>query len=849
MVSEEEEKCNSLGNSDLKGNFKSLNRACDQCRARKIKCNGLSVCNQCTQRSMECTYLYVPKKAASKKVVKKRGRPKKTNSLVNDLVSLSSLSPSTHSPANKVTKPEVNNVENRLERMESMMTTLMNNINLQKNESSLLLNINNDEFKSSLSTTDSSSANSLDYNNIETEEEIDKSIVNSGTIVLPSMFLLSEQGRKLTENSLKDPSLIIPLKSVIEFASPLEKNLLSVWVEPIEKCELSPLPSRELIECFLFHFKKVHFFADFVCIKTVQNLFKMYCDYRDHLIPRPKFKYSDFLLMNSVLLFSCCALIELNSMEVKDCGKLPEVNELKYLEQKLLDNAIFYFHRVSVISNGLSSVSGCAILAVYADGASLSRAALLIASTGIRHAQQMGLHREESYRGLSAYERSTRLRIWWSCYSLDKSMCFRWGHAPIIDDSEISAPPLPGFEKFWSFNQQYKKNEPKTREKKKFQIQELLDNVLSEEPAHHGLLTFINIDFSIILSEIYKKLLGANALKGKTREQILQTQEELLHDLECWKNNLPRWLQPQNELSDEYIKRIDEMKHAGLFLTIHKVVLITAHNVYYHHLRMIINTTVACRMFSEFPEKRVNELVIESRLEDARSILRMTCLVDGWFVSYANFFIFYPFDAFVLLCAHYIQASSTTSTKYAKKDIMLMIKVINKYFEPFSLDCKRSEKGWLIGSVVKCVLYLTIYSLRENGKEINLPTDIQRVLESIFKPIFDFQNGKIPIDELVLTPANKIKLMSIKRRDFVDLPIDFSPFKTPVVRSNYPRVHNTVEKNNEAFPLPSISSLLQPNDLSTNAADDWTEENEQLFHNLLQVPNYMVDGWLDGLNI
>ncbi|KAG6003376.1 hypothetical protein E4U21_002092 [Claviceps maximensis] len=52
--------------SDPRRRFCKVRQACDSCRARKIRCDGLRPCANCLHVSCECTYLAVPKKTGPK---------------------------------------------------------------------------------------------------------------------------------------------------------------------------------------------------------------------------------------------------------------------------------------------------------------------------------------------------------------------------------------------------------------------------------------------------------------------------------------------------------------------------------------------------------------------------------------------------------------------------------------------------------------------------------------------------------------------------------------------------------------------------------------------------------------
>lgn len=836
---------------------KRISKACDQCRAKKIKCDGFETCSKCSIKGTECTYNYVHKQRMKKdggtveKPKVKRGRPKKI--IIRD-TEIESDSSSPHENAF--------GLENRLAMMEEMMHALMKKVSSSQSSPASFFtgdfsSVANPIGKpssdmSSISTVTSNTLLSTEKRN--TPEQVVSVVYESGMFLQTSMFILSPPGLKWVESTLKNPKTLSPLVSIIKFAAPFEQNLLAEWVDPVEQSNLQPLPDRIMIEELFKYLKLSICITRVIDIGYLEKLFKEYCDFRDNLIPEPQFTYGDYLLMNSSLLIACSTLVELATATELDTPEGLSLEEIRLIEHKLFDNAIFYYHRCSVISHGIPSISGSIILAFYADSISLSRAAFLIGSTAIRQAQQMGLHREESYRGLSPTERSIRLKIWWTSYIFDKEMCFRWGHSPVINDDDVSAPALPGTEAFWSFNE---RTAVKTRDRRVYDIQAMLDGLTTSDNLV-DLDLYINVDYAFIISDVYRTLLSANSIKKASHETIIATRDSLFKDLDTWRSTLPVKLRPTEVYSKEFKEAFSALGNDPSSSNIYWIVMISSFNIRYHHLRMIIGRTTShylCELEYENPGISPNPDHIRIGLGSARAVLEVACLVDSRFGNYANYLIFYPFNAFLTISAFYIYKSDGEADIIVK-DLELLMAAVNTYFNPFSDDNRRNEKGWLFSAVAKCMLFITIQSIEDKGTKLNFSEQFLSECDKIFDPIKAFMDEDIHIDDLVLTVRNKMQLLDVKNKQFASLPVNFksqSEF-SPLSAVNTPQYNDfsvasmlNTERNAQRLQQPQqISHSIAGADMHIENGNDWNFDGTELFlQNMLNIPNYMMESGVD----
>ncbi|GMF07499.1 unnamed protein product [Ambrosiozyma monospora] len=170
-----------------------------------------------------------------------------------------------------------------------------------------------------------------------------------------SISIFSKTGVNWMASKFKDPYVMFPLKNMMTNMIRLEPEIFSVWVDPIDRSKVSPLPPRNIVESLLHSTVNLSFF-DKSLEEKARTIAKSYCDYRDGLIPEPRFTYGELLLLNAILLLSCT--IHLDKSKV---GLVPE-NEriagdvLEKYGRYFLDNTLFYFHRVALVSDGLTVI-------------------------------------------------------------------------------------------------------------------------------------------------------------------------------------------------------------------------------------------------------------------------------------------------------------------------------------------------------------------------------------------------------------------------------------------------------------------------------------------------------------
>lgn len=1050
---------------------KKTRKACDQCRSRKVKCDGLPTCTRCVNKGFPCTYNYVFKKRLRKKMQemvnqpkRRRGRPRKSSIVNSPLVSdrdpaaeaagpassnntstsnlgstsgryagslgastpastvgagaaaavsaqqylpqplplpipmstsvsaplgaaeatfpypvanntsfagaipsydagfyrntvpsnplaLSQLSGSpAPAPAPAHATEQDSSVEQRLQKMESMISLLLDKVSSKSPRPSALSAANfgpsqagtggcagalsltgvNLDASSARATSDiASNSNSnthasftMNHNTFSGSERSKandspqlfesgcSSLTNPeslqkwvGLLMHTSIFFLSPIGMKTLENKMENPEALAPLKQIVQVSTPCERKIISIWTNPIYESQLTPLPSRANIECLLQALSAPFFLLKVLDVGYLKHLLRLYCDFRDGLIPEPYFSYSDYLLMNSSLLVACLVIEEFSEKALNGGGPMPDFKSLREVSDNLLDNALFYYSRLSVISGGVSSIVGSLFLAFYADSISLSRAAYLISSSAIRQAQELGLHIEETYRTLPQHERALRLNIWWACYVFDRELCIRWGQTPVINDNDISAPPLPGFEAYWSPNQTAEQG-PSKRSIYHFEIQTLLEPLLENPSSSIDLEQYISTDYAFITAKVYDNFLRAGALKNVSKKEAKERLIHTIAELDYWKESIPKPIRPRTKEDDDksFYEFIEKLTLTNTMYSLHLMIMATSLHVRYHHVKLMVFRAYTKHCFVEYGDRIDDELLSEPTIS-ARNILHMSCVVDSRFGNYVNYFIFYPFNAFLSICGLYILLEKEPPD--LRSDLQLLIDSIKLHFTPFVSNKKHHEKGGMVELVLKGMLYATYVTCKSRFGDI--PLEGLEVLDDARA----IAEGNKTAAEIVCPVLNMIETRVSPERPLCKLPYFYnqnpSLFITKDDNSHsresplHSASHSPIDRpsqlsdipilvGNDTDRTPNVSFLLSPSHQPTegnirlNPANATTvgfkaegsedknpflsngavkldkdpepdyfnmsdvNSKDTLFHNMLNIPNYFFDYLYEDTN-
>lgn len=576
-----------------------------------------------------------------------------------------------------------------------------------------------------------------------------------------SISFFSSRGLKWMDNQVQNRQITAPLRKFLSTVVKVEHKMLSVWVDPIEKSELAPLPSRKIINKLLREVQGPSILSKLIDLNLVNRLYKTYCDYHEHLTPEPQFTYSELLLMNVALLMSCTLYSDRAGLyNIED----PELTRpiIGNMVVDLLNNALFYYHRVSVVFDGLTGIKGSLLLALYADLISLSQSAYLISSTAIRQAQDMGLHRSATYMDLSPNEKSRRLLVWWSCYAYDRDLCMRCGKPPIISDDDVSAPPIPGFEKYWTFNKESLNN----RDIIYTNLSLKLEKLLKEHQI--GITAFyLSTQYSFIVSKSYKLLFAANSLLHKSPLQIYRMVQSLLQDLEEWRMSIPRILRPTKGMDPKFTKYIEREKREKTGYSLYCIYIFVSLYFRYYHMRLTLSKAIIKIKFLFSPSAISKQLfdminkVGQSGVDASLIILNMACKLKS--VEFANFCLFYPFGAFIAISAYTLQKPDAENSKRNVKALI----ACTRHFFSRSTTKPNNSKWWVIDRIIRRLLFIVVRTVCKHNPTLNFDC------EDLFDEIIDFmkKNGGIKKAETDRVIPHKHSVNTRSKRSVYNVPV------------------------------------------------------------------------------
>ncbi|CAK9441786.1 uncharacterized protein LODBEIA_P56540 [Lodderomyces beijingensis] len=214
------------------------------------------------------------------------------------------------------------------------------------------------------------------------------------------------------------------------------KSFVQKWIDPPlvdqrQKMELLETPFLSDPKTLITELISVHY-KDATVVKMLVGVSRLKDMFDDYYRKKRKFKVSEFLIMTSCLLVSSVVKIEKRVDRETD-------KYLRQLQRKWLDNAIFYYQRLNVVSDGIETIEAISLLIVYLESSWITGHFNYIPLTvAIRYAQEMGFHRSESLQNLDLKEQERRRLLWWFCQFLDTEMCFKTGKPPAINVEDVS---------------------------------------------------------------------------------------------------------------------------------------------------------------------------------------------------------------------------------------------------------------------------------------------------------------------------------------------------------------------------------------------------------------------------
>ena len=330
-------------------------------------------------------------------------------------------------------------------------------------------------------------------------------------------------------------------------------------------------------------------------------------------------------------------------------------------------------------------------------------------------------------------------------------------------------------------------------------------------------------------------------MKNLSLIEIKERLNETLNEIENWRNNIPKKLRPDNSLNNfEFNENIEVLKNKNDKFSNYKMIVALGFNVKYHHIKLMVFIAYSKYYYLEFGKECIEREIYLNPIISARCILKMSCIVDSRFGNYANYFIFYPFNAFLTICSSYIYLDNELNLNKFEiiEDFKLLIDCVKLHIEPFqNIHNKLASRYKLVSLILKSMLYATYKSCIEKYGEFTNEYKIDGI--EILNDIDDIvKQNKKPIDLLDL---NINYFNELKNHNYNSTKL---PYFTTNDNNNYNNNYNNNSNNNDK--TPTVSFLLSPDkfELNSNVSSHTDNElniQENFFQNMMNIPNYFMD--------
>lgn len=415
--------------------------------------------------------------------------------------------------------------------------------------------------------------------------------------------------------------------------------------------------------------------------------------------------------------------------------------ELSKFQDGMMDSAIAHYHRISVICLGLDTIRGILLLCIALEAAGLPDVDYMLLSVAIRYAQEMGLHRPESYVKLSPEEATERRNIWGVCQHVDIEFSFRNGKPPVLSAHDIArasandlslvidllAPRelIPVLQEDITFNPDLHTYHVSTNSV----------NLAYEKGCYMFIILYFDYLLLRVRSKSYNKLfLSVGNLKSvENLENIL---EGLNNDILNISNAIVPEFRPQFYDEPGFFDIVDKMEGDV------KEHLVEAYCMFFFHLTLtnrvpfIIDASADSEKIATFRKIHIRS---------ARTLLHILLRLefDGFKTFSLNWLSFYPLAAFLMLLSNCMNNPRHPETA---EDIDLLTKLSIKMFN-FKSCFKRTmsyvQKSDFAAIIMKLFVQLVIAVVESQTKTTISPNaEHEKQLRELRLAVPELYNSK-----------------------------------------------------------------------------------------------------------
>ncbi|ODV97066.1 hypothetical protein PACTADRAFT_48831 [Pachysolen tannophilus NRRL Y-2460] len=684
-----------------------ISRACDLCRDKKIKCDGQTPCSTCISLKKKCSYNYVRKRKLRKQNRAEtslfarasnnsdeggKGKAKETGAdNLNSDVNVN----------RDIAEHSCTSLEARLKNLETMVEGIYEILDKH------LVKKNEEKLESLCMDTDTLSIKAREGERVGDFASVTN--LNSA---------LSKSVLKLIESKLSGESILKVIDSLYQRMNE-EENKLNALVDPTRQEGFRPLPPRQISQFLL----NTVFSTPLTCStiidrENIQRLADIYYQngYKELCC-------SDLVLLDITILLGALIILGDYDKAVKNCNGRKEVENIVVNEalniklsnlliyrEEYLENALFYFQQLFTAYEGMNTIYSLAILCAVSITRLSVNTSYMLVSTVVRVAQHAGLHRKESYIGLSEAELKRRLHVWWYCYSFDINCCIRTGNPPVIQDNDISSHG-PDY-LMWLFMKPFFKKHPEfefksSKEKDKIDSLDVFIYALHDKFGFTNAVDYYRFKFAKIQSKTHRKLFAENSLAGQTSDSVFNIVLELNKELDDWVKSMPQEFRPNRTINLDIFEsnRVARSK------------LMAIHFLYYLYVMVINRVSLLAK------NSRRKAAVLHSinlHLTASRRILNLSSMIvedhDKIFQS-----VFLPISGFGVLLRHCIQHPSKSENPGIVDDINLLItSSMNLFQKTRALEnCEflRTSRFEILGMISRCFIKIAIFVYDNNNED------------------------------------------------------------------------------------------------------------------------------------
>jgi hypothetical protein len=310
-----------------------------------------------------------------------------------------------------------------------------------------------------------------------------------------------------------------------------------------------------------------------------------------------------------------------------------------------IKNALAVTNELTMYNADLLSVQALLGMALFFRGTHNPQPSFSLLSAAVRLSHAIKLHRNCCNSKLDEVEIEQRKRVFWLAYFLDKDTCLRSGRPSTQDDDDIDVD-LP--------------SETPTDNIGVVPLTKVDDAGRSSINVFRSMCTFAQIQ-----SQIYKTLYSVSASK-QSKQKLSTTTEELVSELEAWKESIPTEFRPGHEIDA-----------ACWPYRLHVVLL----NFAYHYCVATICRLSVHRDRSQktngleaWPPDPPVSASVSQCLHSSRASIRLIRCISRDDLDRVWVILYYPVSALVVLFANILREPRSA---FARSDLALISSMVN----------------------------------------------------------------------------------------------------------------------------------------------------------------------------